>query len=307
MKLKIKEGMSERKSGMVQVRGGFSDTTGIAPCNTLLQVDEFDGRSRILMSNMLFEVLETILDNPHRFFSLHIPYDFQNNFCKSIVNDVFCERTASSRGAQFDWRGVYERIHDVIADAVYNEVLDVIEYSCRWFENRIEVYHGYFFKRFNKLFEREYIGYRFVDGRIISITDEQEINTIETACNNPYDGCRVQIQKAVGFLSDRENPDYKNSIKESISAVESLCQIVTGNKKATLGDALKLLEGEKKIHPALKGAFTKLYGYTSDEGGIRHAEGLLESDVTFEEAKFMLVACSAFINYMIAEQGKGSN
>ena len=74
-----------------------------------------------------------------------------------------------------------------------------------------------------------------------------------------------------------------------------------------MGDALKRLEEEKKIHPALKGAFTKLYGYTSDEGGIRHAEGLLESDVTFEEAKFMLVTCSAFINYLIAEQGKGSN
>jgi len=26
-----------------------------------------------------------------------------------------------------------------------------------------------------------------------------------------------------------------------------------------------------EIHPALEGAFVKLYGYTSDEQGIRHA------------------------------------
>jgi hypothetical protein len=47
--------------------------------------------------------------------------------------------------------------------------------------------------------------------------------------------------------------------------------------------------------PSLKRAFDKLYGYTSDADGIRHA--LLEEDsVTFEQAKFMLVVCSAFTN-----------
>lgn len=297
----------KRRTGMVQVRGGFSDTAGIVPCNTILQVHEFDDRSRIFISNALFEVLESLLLTPYQFIPHSSPYDIQKKFCKAIVNDVFCERTVLDGQMQFDWHKVYERMHEVITDATYNEVLDVIEYTCRWFESRIELYHGCIFKQFNTLFEREYISYRFVDGRIVAITDEQEINTIEAACSNPYDGCRAQIQKAVGFLSDRENPDYKNCIKESISAVESICQIITGNSKATLGGALKLLEEQKKIHPALKGAFTKLYGYTSDEGGIRHAEGLLESDVTFEEAKFMLVACSAFINYIIAEQSRGSN
>ena len=32
-----------------------------------------------------------------------------------------------------------------------------------------------------------------------------------------------------------------------------------------------------------------------------------ESNVTFEEAKYMLVSCSAFVNYLIAVSGKGSN
>ena len=110
------------------------------------------------------------------------------------------------------------------------------------------------------------------------------------------------------FLADRENKDYKNSIKESISAVESICQVIVNNEKATLGEALKQLESKGlSIHPSLKQAFLKLYGYTSNQGGIRHAEGMFESDVTFEEAKFMLVSCSAFINYLISEMGKGGN
>ena len=66
----------------------------------------------------------------------------------------------------------------------------------------------------------------------------------------------------------------------------------------------KLEDCGTKLHPALKQGFLKIYGYTSDEGGVRHAEGMFVSDVTFEEAKFMLVSCSAFVNFLISEYGK---
>lgn len=49
----------------------------------------------------------------------------------------------------------------------------------------------------------------------------------------------------------------------------------------------------------MKSAFEKLYGYTSDANGIRHAGNIGGNSSTFEEAKFMLVSCSAFINYLI--------
>jgi hypothetical protein len=54
------------------------------------------------------------------------------------------------------------------------------------------------------------------------------------------------------------------------------------------------------MHGALKSAFNKLYGYTSDEDGIRHAI-LEESNVGFDEAKYMIVVCSAFVNYLTAK------
>jgi len=113
------------------------------------------------------------------------------------------------------------------------------------------------------------------------------------------------LKRALDLFADRESPDYRNSIKESILAVEAICQLITDNPKATLGDALKEIAKKTKVdlHGALKDAFGSLYGYTSDAEGIRHAL-LDEPNLCFEDAKFMLVSCSAFINYLIAKSSK---
>ncbi len=66
---------------------------------------------------------------------------------------------------------------------------------------------------------------------------------------------------------------------------------------------MKEIETKISLHPALKDAFSSLYGYTSDAEGIRHAL-LDEPNLSFEDAKFMLVSCSAFINYLISKAPK---
>jgi hypothetical protein len=69
-----------------------------------------------------------------------------------------------------------------------------------------------------------------------------------------------------------------------------------------LSEALKKIKerGAVSLHPALLGAFEKLYGYSSDAEGIRHAL-MDEPNLTLDDAMFMLVACSAFINYIQAK------
>ena len=116
---------------------------------------------------------------------------------------------------------------------------------------------------------------------------------------------RDSIQTALGFLSDRKSPDYRNSIKESISAVESLCVSISGDPKATLGTALHAIERSHQLHPAFKKALSSLYGYTSDADGIRHAL-LEESSISYSDAKFMLVSCSAFVNYVLGKVSERS-
>ena len=53
------------------------------------------------------------------------------------------------------------------------------------------------------------------------------------------------------------------------------------------------------IHPSMINAFSNMFGYTSGSSGIRHAADDRRRDIPFAEAKFFLVICSAFVNYMI--------
>ncbi len=146
----------------------------------------------------------------------------------------------------------------------------------------------------NQVLETENADYRIVGHEVVEITDANEIKAIEEALEHPDAPVRAHIQSALAMLSDRESPDYRNSIKESISAVEATCRIASGLKAATLGDALKKISD---LHPALKSSFLALYGFTSDASGIRHSL-LEESNLTYADAKFMLASCSAFVSYL---------
>lgn len=152
----------------------------------------------------------------------------------------------------------------------------------------------------NIALERECSAYRIINDDITPITSEQEIQSIKDALENthPYTGIQQHLNQALKLMSDRQKPDYRNSIKESISALESICKIVTDDEKATLGQALKIIESKYGLHEALKKSLSQLYGYTSDADGIRHAM-LEESNLSYIDAKFMLVACTNFINYLI--------
>lgn len=152
----------------------------------------------------------------------------------------------------------------------------------------------------NSTFERLDYAYRVVDDQIVEITDQEEIKAIEEAVRQTS-SIKTHIENALKLLSSRPKPDYRNSIKESISAVEALCREITGEN--TLGPALKALEKKGvEISKFLNAGIEKLYVYTNDsKTGIRHAL-MDEAEVpTFDEAKFMLVTCCAFVNYI---QGK---
>jgi hypothetical protein len=128
--------------------------------------------------------------------------------------------------------------------------------------------------------------------------NEEEIKSIESAIAESPDAVAEQLNNALLAFADRERPNYANVVKESISAVESQCCILTGDSKASLGTALKKLEDSGvRIHPALNKALHQLYGYTSDDPGIRHG-GAAMANVDVALAQFMLVTCSAFVNYL---------
>ena len=118
---------------------------------------------------------------------------------------------------------------------------------------------------------------------------------------------KIYLETALQLYAKRPDSDYRNSIKESISAVEVICREKTGEN--TLGKALNNLEKSGIYIPSmLQTAFDKLYAYTNlPDTGIRHA--LMDDTDNYTpsaaEALFILVSCSAFINYLMMKESKG--
>jgi hypothetical protein len=139
---------------------------------------------------------------------------------------------------------------------------------------------------------------------IVPMASEEERQAFEQALadtdHSQFSGARSHLRQAGTHLT---NGKFADSIRESISAVESVARVL--EPSGEFSKALAKLETRISIHPALKRGFTALYGYTSDEGGIRHA--LLdagEAAVDEVDAIFFLGACSSFVSYLI---GKSHN
>jgi hypothetical protein len=91
------------------------------------------------------------------------------------------------------------------------------------------------------------------------------------------------------------NSDWAGSVRESIHAVEAMAVRLAPGTNA-LGAALKVLEQRGHLHGGLKAAFSSLYGYSSDEEGVRHALVFGdEAQVDEADALFMLGACASFV------------
>jgi hypothetical protein len=110
-----------------------------------------------------------------------------------------------------------------------------------------------------------------------------------------FHGARAHLRNAASHLTAG---NFADSVRESIHAVESVSR--TLDPSADLSKALARLEQKISIHAAMKKGFTSLYGYASDENGIRHA--LLEAGeakVDEADALFMIGACAAFVSYLL--------
>ena len=131
--------------------------------------------------------------------------------------------------------------------------------------------------------------------------------SIETIHQNNMDGATTHLRQAVEHINAQQ---YADSITDSIHAVESVARQIAPQAN-TLGTALNFLIKEGSLmNPVLKKAFEKLYGYTNNEQGVRHA--LLDQgspNVGLDEAVFMYGACASFAAYLtskyqqVAQQG----
>ena len=204
--------------------------------------------------------------------------------CRNWIKDYFFK---------LDWAQVYNLIEFIVPS------LNLVDQYSGFSESDI-------CGQFNAVFAEEMSGYRFIDGQLAPISNPEEVSAVEqsleTTLRVGLKGAHEHIASSLKLLSKKPHPDYRNSIKESISAVESISKQLGSPDSQGLAGALNNLGAKVGLHGALKAGFLNLYGYTSDADGIRHAL-LDEPNVGFDEAKYMLVACSAFVNYLAAKAG----
>ena len=226
---------------------------------------------------------------------------------KYLWINVLNERAANFSNGR-SYHIVATNIIEDVAKQWY-EKLDLVEVTLQYLRSYDR--HAYsrhvaddFVRLLNSEFQRLHFAYRIVNDDIVEIDSKEEVEAIEEALSNSSSTIRMHLSRALDLYAQRPEGDYRNSIKESISAVEVYCREKTGEN--TLGKALNKLEQGGLIIPSvLKQAFDKLYAYTNQpDSGIRHA--LMDDSGAYtpkaEEALFMLVSCSAFINYLVKKE-----
>lgn len=281
----------------------FSQRKGIKPVKNTMQIESMDEDLR----NRLWDALTIFYwDKANRQFISEF-----RMFCpeiKILLKRIWHSYYKQPIDTMNDiWRRTYNEIRTYFFKCEWNEVYDFIMFIANSYPDKNNSVNPKFMEFCNFILKEELSAYRFVGGEITQITSEEEIAEIEEALeiSDSLNPVKIHLNAALDLLADRKSPDYRNSIKESISAVEAICKLIANNNKASLTKAIETIEKGKKtkMHPALGRAFIDLYSYTNTADGIRH--GLSdEPNLDFEDAKFMLVSCSGFINYLIVKSSK---
>ena len=227
----------------------------------------------------VFNFVITLWD---RFFKKNIQYVDEHKYYPSMVVDEI-----KHLFFQLPWYEVYDFI-DFFAQFPW-EYEDFKELKIRVLQE------------INLVLQQERAPYRIINDIVTLLTSEEEIKEIKKGLSIPdkFKPVRDHLEKALRLMSDRKDPDYENSIKESISALESLVKILT-RKEGSLSGLIERLD----IHQAMKRGFKELYDWTSKEGGIRHGKSGKSLTPGFAEARYMLITISTFVNYLIEKLGK---
>ena len=275
------------------MRQSFSQRYGYEPLPEPMRPEELSSDLRREIWN---EVRELLLEKRKYFSSFY----FEGQAARFIERVLGRHTKQPEDTISTDYDHVLSIFKNSILSVEFNHVLDLIE---------IMVNDRYitedFLERMKNSFEQHSAAYwldtsqqpyRFVP-RASKEQGEATQQAIETIRESNLEGAAAHLRQATEHINAQQ---YADSITDSIHAVESAARMIDLEASKTLGPALNSLEKAGVLkHPALKAAFEKLYGYTSNEQGIRHA--LLEQDspdVGLDEAIFMFGACASFAAYL---------
>lgn len=270
----------------------FAVRYGFEPQNSPIQIDSIDGNARTDLYNLFYMHLFDEWANAKYG---HSPLEYLHeelwmNFFRCPIDDF--------PNHEFEYSDLVKKF---IQTELWYKVYQFFEHIIHFLDEHNSLDPEYFIDGLNALLSKNSIGYRVVNKLFVPVTNEEELAEIgrlqaQTGKGN-LSGVGTHLKTAIALLSKRPEPDFRNSIKESISMVESVCRLIQPGEN-TLGKALDSLEKHQKIHSTLKQGFEKLYAFSNGKGGIRHAL-MDDSKLDMATARFFLISCSAFANYLI--------
>jgi len=274
----------------------FSERHGYKPIRSQLhQFEEMDDRLRNAIWNFL---LKTYFSGSADMYVEVLVTSIWTEVVGGRSDEVPRDDSSHSIISPDSPRSAIEFIRTWYSEASWNEVYDVLEHLLRFVNGKSH------YPAANVMLSKEGAAYRFVGGTLVPITNQEEIAVVESVAkfSDQFLGASQHIAQAVTLLSHRNTPDYRNAIKESISAVETAVGVATGNPTIGIEKGLKKLG----LHNQLEQAWINMYNWTSDEDGVRHGmKG--EQKVDMAEARYMVVASSAFVNYLVAKTAEGDS
>jgi hypothetical protein len=269
----------------------FSQRTGLDPIPPQLKLGEVSADLR----RLLYYYISLEIDRES-----YTPYDsavFKPGW-KRVAMDLhvlFFKQPINT----FDY-GAYkteQRLNGFIQGANIGELLNLVEFLVRHPKCSAELK-----SELADAFGSARAAYRIFDNEYIAAigTEEQAAafeRAIADAETKNATAARKQLIAAGVAL---RNLDWAGCVRESIHAVEAMA-VRLAPQTDTLGAALKVLEQQGHLHGSLKAAFSSLYGYSSEEEGVRHALVFGdEAQVDEADALFMLGACASFVSYLLA-------
>ena len=278
----------------------FSQRYGYEPLPEPMQLEELSNDLRREIWNATRELLISLR-------SLYASYCFDEEASR------FLERVLGKLLKKFedeidtsDYDDVLSQFKDWILHGRFNEVLDLVEIMANDSDYVEEEIVNGISESFERCAAAYYLDmsrypYHFFP-RSSKAQGEATQESIKTIRDGGMEGATTHLRDAAAHINAQQ---FADSISDSIHAVESVARQIDPKSK-TLGPALNSLEKAGLVkHPALKEAFSKLYGYTSDEQGIRHSLTDKNSpDVDLDEAMFMFGACASFAAYLVNKHHK---
>jgi len=264
----------------------------VAP-RDVIQVDSLDEHTRVDLWNLVFRMRETMRTDgtlSYEAYETIVTRDlWANHFHKSL--------------STYGVKNVWDEIQATFGRGNWVSALSMAEGIVKAVRRADKQSDGDFAKvvrdALNELLEFNLVGYRFIKFELVTITSAVEVSSVREAleATSSFAGAHEHLTNALKLLSIDGGNQYGKSFTESISAVEAIVRHFTGAQ--TLGAGLKLLEKRGfKVHTALSGGWSQLYGYSSQVSGGRHGS-IDPSEVTEPLATYFLVACSAFVNLLL--------